>query len=256
MAASARLGGVSTAQTVEDVVTDLHLVPAPAEDDLAADCPSTPACLRARQGRLELLSRPHEGGLATRSELVAHVRADLTRYAGRASLGLLVKHWLVTPQFKCTTWTRVCGYLRRQPLLKPVVYPVAKAYLLRLRHKYGVVIADYADLGPGLYLTRFGGVYLNGDTVIGKNVNISPMVLLGQTNRGKRMGSPVIGDRVFLAPGCKVVGHVHVGDDVAVGSNAVVTRDVPAGAVVAGVPATVLSVGTGSRGYINRQADV
>lgn len=217
-------------------------------------CPSTPACDRARQGRLELLSRPHEGGLATWRELVEHVAADLTRYAGRPGRRLFVKHWLITPQFKCTTWTRLCGHLRRRPALKRLVYPFAKAYLVRLRHKYGVVIADYASVGPGLFITRFGGVYLNGDTVIGKNCNISPMVLMGQTNRGPRMGSPVVGDRVFLAPGCKVVGHVHVGDDVAVGSNAVVTKDVPDGAVVAGVPARVLSVGEGSAGYINRQA--
>lgn len=217
-------------------------------------CPTTPACHVARQGRLELLSRPHEGGLATVAELVEHVAADLTRYAGRSSMRLFVKHFLVTPQFKCTTWTRLCGHLRRRRALKLTVYPVAKALLIRWRYKYGIVIADYAAIGPGLFITRFGGIYLNGDTVIGKNCNISPMVLLGQTNRGPRMGSPVLGDRVFLAPGSKVIGHIHIGDDVAVGSNAVVTRDVPAASVVAGVPAEVVSTGSGSAGYINRLA--
>ena len=60
-----------------------------------------------------------------------------------------------------------------------------------------------------------------------------------------------MGDRVFLASGCKIIGRVYLGDDCAVGANAVVAKDVPDKGVVGGVPAKLLSQ-AGSDGYINR----
>lgn len=238
-------------------MTHLHSAPEPGApdpgaSDPASGCPSTPACSRALQGRLDLLSQVHEGGAQTWGELVALVRSDLVRYAGRTGPAPFLRHLLATPQFRCTTWTRLCGYLRRGRVRR-LAYPLAKAVLLRLRHKYHIVIADYTAMGPGLYISRFGGIYVNGDVVIGKNCNISQQVVLGQANRMPRMGSPVLGDRVFLAAGSKVIGHVHLGDDSAIGANAVVTKDVPAGAVAVGVPAEVVSR-RGSAGYINRLA--
>lgn len=71
---------------------------------------------------------------------------------------------------------------------------------------------------------------------IGRNCNISHGVTLGQANRGRRTGVPVIGDGVYIGPGAKVVGAVTVGDNVAIGANCVVVDDVPDNAVVAGVP--------------------
>lgn len=239
-------------------MTHLHSAPdpgapGPVSSDPASGCPSTPACHRALQGRLELLSQVHEGGARTWAEMVALVQSDLFRYAGRTGAGPFLRHLLGTPQFTCTTWTRLCGYLRRNRALRLSVYPLAKAVLRRLRHKYHIVIADYTAMGPGLYIGRFGGIYVNGDVVIGENCNISQQVVLGQANRMPRMGSPVLGDRVFLAAGSKVIGHVHLGDDSAIGANAVVTKDVPAGSVAVGVPAEVVSR-RGSAGYINRLA--
>jgi serine O-acetyltransferase len=61
----------------------------------------------------------------------------------------------------------------------------------------------------------------------------------------------VVGDRAFIGAGAKIIGHVHLGDDCAVGANAVVTRDVPEKGVVGGIPAKLIST-DGSDGYINR----
>ena len=89
--------------------------------------------------------------------------------------------------------------------------------------------------------------------MIGRNCNITPGVLLGQINRGRKVGAPVLGDRVFLGSGAKVVGAVQVGDDAAIGVNALVLSDVPAGAVMAAPQATMIST-RGSDAYINRRA--
>jgi serine O-acetyltransferase len=62
---------------------------------------------------------------------------------------------------------------------------------------------------------------------------------------------PVIGDNVYIGPGAKIIGRVNMGSGVAIGANAVVTKDVPDNAVVVGVPAKVISY-NGSKGYINK----
>lgn len=92
---------------------------------------------------------------------------------------------------------------------------------------------------------------INSQAKIGDNCNISQDVTIGKINRGEKKGAPVIGNRVYIAPGVKIVGNVKIGDDVAIGANAVVTRDLPNKAVAVGVPAKIISH-EGSAGYINR----
>jgi serine O-acetyltransferase len=63
-------------------------------------------------------------------------------------------------------------------------------------------------------------------------------------------GTPTIGDNVYIAPGAKIIGNIKIGNNCAVGANAVVVKDVLEGTTVGGIPAKVIS-DTGSRGYIN-----
>jgi len=200
------------------------------------------------------LSRPHNrGGANSISELIYLVGSDLYRYAGRSDPKSFLKHFLFTPGFKYSTWMRLCGYLRRIPILKATLFPFAKLALTHARYKYGIAIPEYTVIGPGLFINRFGGVMVNGDAVIGANFNITHGAMVGQVNRGRNRGSPVIGDRVFLAAGSKILGRITIGDDAAVGANAVVTKDIPAGGVAVGIPAKVIST-EGSAGYVNRLA--
>lgn len=48
------------------------------------------------------------------------------------------------------------------------------------------------------------------------------------------MAAPRIGNRVYIGAGAKILGPLSIGDDAIVGANAVVTKDVPAGATVVG----------------------
>jgi len=87
--------------------------------------------------------------------------------------------------------------------------------------------------------------------VIGKNCNISHQVTLGIANRGTHKGVPIIGDNVYIGPGAKIIGDINIGNNVAIGANCVVTKDVPDNAVVVGVPGKVISY-EGSMGYVNK----
>jgi serine O-acetyltransferase len=126
--------------------------------------------------------------------------------------------------------------------------------VLLLHHysiRYGIDISRDVRIGSGFYIGHFGGILVNAGVVIGDNCNLSHDVTLGQVNRGTRIGCPVIGNNVFIAPGAKIVGRIHVGDDVAIGTNAVVLKDVAPHTSVGGIPAEAIS-GYGSEGYVNR----
>jgi serine O-acetyltransferase len=203
------------------------------------------------------MAKPHTAGCARSwRELVDLLAADLYRYAGTVNARAFWRHFLFTPGYKYTVWMRTCGYFRVKPWAKALLlYPFTKWMLMGCRYKYGIAIPEYTVIGPGFFINRFGGVMINGDVVIGANCNITHGAMLGQSNRGPKAGSPILGDRVFLAAGCKVIGRVSIGDDAVIGANAVVTKDVPAKGVVVGIPAKLISL-QGSLGYVNRLAPV
>src|SRR5271170_88607 len=136
--------------------------------------------------------------------------------------GLIVS----VPGFRYTVLLRLFAWARtkRWCWLGP-----RQAVVLLLHHysiRYGIDISRDVRIGSGFYIGHFGGIVVNEGVVIGDNCNISHDVTLGQTNRGARVGCPVIGNNVFIAPGAKIIGSIYVGDDVAIGTNAVVLRDV------------------------------
>jgi serine O-acetyltransferase len=199
------------------------------------------------------MARPHTAGCSrSLSELRSLLSADLFRYAGGVGAKAFWRHFLFTPGYKYTVWMRTCGYFKLKSWAFPL-YAFTKWMLMRCRYKYGIAIPEYTLIGPGLFINRFGGVMINGDVIIGANCNITHGAMLGQSNRGANAGSPILGDRVFLAAGSKVIGRVVIGDDAVVGANAVVTKDVPPKGVVGGIPAKLISL-EGSAGYVNRLA--
>jgi len=114
----------------------------------------------------------------------------------------------------------------------------------------GIEIPFTAKIGPGLYIGHFGQIVLSGRVTMGELCNISQGVTIGQAGRGEQQYVPVIGDRVYFGPGAKVFGKVVIGNDVAIGANAVVTKDLPDNAVAVGVPARIVSYDS-SRDFVN-----
>ena len=70
------------------------------------------------------------------------------------------------------------------------------------------------------------GVVIGKGVVLGENCHIYPHVMIGKRSEGVE-GYPVIGDNVILYTGSVVVGPIHVGDNVVIGANCFVCRDVP-----------------------------
>lgn len=106
-----------------------------------------------------------------------------------------------------------------------------------------------ADIGPGFYVGHFKSIYVGPGVRIGRECNIGQMCFVS-ANGGPGGGAPVIGDRVYLGVGSKVLGPLRIGSDVALGANTVPFEDVPDMAVVVGNPARVVSL-KGSEDFIS-----
>ena len=79
---------------------------------------------------------------------------------------------------------------------------------------------------------------IHARTVIGKNCIIGQGVTIGGKSGWYEV--PVIGDNVHIHAGARIIGPVRIGDNVEIGTNCVVVKDVPSNCVVAGVPARIL----------------
>lgn len=109
------------------------------------------------------------------------------------------------------------------------------------------------DIGPGLYMGHVHGITLNPKVKIGKNCNIHKGVTIGQENRGKRKGVPVIGDEVWIGINATIVGNVHIGNDVLIAPGAYINFDVPDHSFVVGNPGVIRHAVHATDGYINRK---
>jgi serine O-acetyltransferase len=101
-----------------------------------------------------------------------------------------------------------------------------------------------ARIGKNLFIDH-GFVVIGETSEIGDDVTIYQGATLGGTNPTNGIGGkrhPTIGNGVVISLGAAVLGPIHIGDGAKVGANSVVTRDVPAGATVVGIPAKPIPV--------------
>jgi serine O-acetyltransferase len=102
----------------------------------------------------------------------------------------------------------------------------------------GIDLPCEVQIGRRLTIEHFGDIIISGDTVIGDDVVIRNGVTIGLRRTGIA-GAPIIGDRVDIGAGAKILGTIRIGNDVAIGANAVVLQDVPDNSLAVGVPAII-----------------
>ena len=104
----------------------------------------------------------------------------------------------------------------------------------------GIEIHPGASIGHGLFIDHGMGGVIGETAVVGDNVTLFQGVTLGGTGKEKGKRHPTLGRNVVVGTGAKVLGNLTVGDNVRIGANAVVLRDVPPNAVVVGVPGRIV----------------
>jgi serine O-acetyltransferase len=104
---------------------------------------------------------------------------------------------------------------------------------------YNSSIPYKCRIGKGSFFGHGGiGVVLHKAVKIGNNCKVGANVTVGGRSGHKNL--PVIGDNVLISTGSKILGPITIGNNVIIGANAVVIKDVPDNCVVAGVPAKII----------------
>ena len=114
----------------------------------------------------------------------------------------------------------------------------------------GIEIHPAAKIGKNFFIDHGMGVVIGETSEIGDNVTIYHMVTLGgispsinSDNQRQVKRHPTLKDNVVIGSGAQVLGPITVGENAKVGANAVVTKDVPANAVMVGIPAKNVNQG-------------
>ncbi|MBB6122488.1 serine O-acetyltransferase [Sphingobium subterraneum] len=118
-----------------------------------------------------------------------------------------------------------------------------RAMFRHCRNVYGIELPYTARIGRGVIIEHQGGIVIHGNTVIGDNTIIRQGCTFGVRRIDRPGEAPVVGCNVNIGAGAALLGAIHVGDNAAIGANAVVLHDVPAGALVVGMPARVVECG-------------
>jgi serine O-acetyltransferase len=105
----------------------------------------------------------------------------------------------------------------------------------------GIEIHPGATIGRRVFIDHGMGVVIGETAEIGDDCTLYHEVTLGGVKWDRVKRHPTLGRKVVVGAGAKILGPILIGDGAKIGSNAVVVRDVPAGATAVGIPARIVT---------------
>lgn len=162
--------------------------------------------------------------------LFADIRADLRAHGGRWG----AQGFWALAVYRFGRWR----YGLRPALLRRLMSAVYKVMFKLVQIATGIELPCEAIIGRNFVIDHQGGIIVSGYARIGDDCRIRDGVCIGLA-RADEPCAPVIGNRVDIGSGAKLLGRITIGDDVLIGANAVVIKDVPASSTAVGVPAVV-----------------
>ena len=165
--------------------------------------------------------------------------------AAKSKLSLILTY----PGVKAVFFHRIANFFQLAKF-----YLVARIISQLSRFLTGIEIHPGAKIGKNLFIDHGMGVVIGETSEIGNNVTIYHMATLGgiapsinSNDQRQIKRHPTLSDCVVVGSGAQILGPVMVGANAKIGSNAVVTKDVPENAVMVGIPAK--NVGTATEEF-------
>lgn len=135
------------------------------------------------------------------------------------------------------------GFARNKFTSRIIRVPWAISHILLSKLSqmlFGIYIGQKVKIGRRCTIEHFGSIIIHSNAVIGDDVIIRQDVTIGNRSLDNPLDVPIIGNRVNIGAGAKILGKVVIGDDVNIGANAVVLHNVPSNSTAVGVPAKII----------------
>ena len=170
------------------------------------------------------------------AQLAGSWRRDLRANGFAPTASGALRAWFLSPAFKLLVLHRWAA--------KAHLGGRVSRLLSRLAWRWSVAssacyLSPLADIAPGLSLPHPTGIVVGEGVQIGADSTIYQNVTIGRA-RVSDGSYPVLGHSVTIYAGAVIVGNVRIGDGATIAANAVVLKDVPAGATAVGAPARIL----------------
>jgi serine O-acetyltransferase len=189
--------------------------------------------------------------------MLDHFREDIDRYVfmskdAKPWFYMILVHqglWALA-EYRFHRWVATKVHI---PIIRQILRLFCFVWYKLIQIITGIDLPHKAEIGKGLFINHFGGIIISPEAKIGEYCNLSNDITIGFGGRSDNQGCPTLGDRVFIGPGARIFGRIIIGNDVAIGANAVVTKDLPDNAVAVGVPAQIISYNSSKTMIFYRQ---
>jgi len=163
--------------------------------------------------------------------MFANIRQDLKTYKGDWSCQ---GFWaMIVYRFGRWRYTITNSFLRKPfSLIYKILYKIIQIVT-------GIELPCEVELGQNFRIDHFGEIIISGFASFGDNCVVRNGVTVG-LRRVDEPAAPKVGNNVDIGAGAKLLGPITIGDNVAVGANAVVLKDVPPNTIAVGIPARII----------------
>lgn len=174
----------------------------------------------------------------TKEDLKLYLKADLERIGKRPGLKDYIirnESWFIWVFMYCLRHLEY--HKNRNNKIRYCFY-----FFLYKRLSWKLHFTVYPNtLGPGARFFHVGSfIHIGPNVHIGKNSTILPGVVFGNKTQTMKNQPVEVGDNCYFGLSAKIFGPLTIGNNVVVGANAVVTKDIPDNCVVGGVPAKII----------------
>lgn len=141
---------------------------------------------------------------------------------------------LLYPGFHVLVWHKINHFLYKKHL-----YFISRLLSQLARFLTGIEIHPGAVIGRRLFIDHGMGIVIGETSIIGHDCTIYHGVTLGGTGKEKKKRHPTLKNNIIVGCGAKVLGNIVISDNVKIGANSVVLKDVPKNSTVVGIPGVV-----------------
>ena len=150
----------------------------------------------------------------------------------------LIMCLLFVPGFKFIFWLRITRYYYLKGKLFLPLFMISRFIMKHYAYKYCFDVSYKTPIGHGLSISHIGYIAITAKA-IGTDCSLRPGVVIGK-NLINDQEKPTIGNNVHIGVGAKIIGPITIGNNVIVGANSVVTKNIESNSIAVGIPAKII----------------